>query len=69
VPSLFGRYVYSDLCDGRIRAATLRAGRVTSGRPLALPTLSQVSSFGQDAQGRIYVMSITGPVYRIAAPS
>jgi glucose/arabinose dehydrogenase len=68
VPSLFGRYVYSDLCDGRVRAVRLRAGRVTRGRPLALPKLPQVSSFGEDSQGRVYVMSLSGPVYRIAAP-
>ena len=68
VPSLAGRYVYSDLCDGRIRAARLRAGRRTRGRPLDLPTLSQVSSFGEDGRGRVYVTSLAGPVYRLAAP-
>jgi glucose/arabinose dehydrogenase len=68
VPSLLGRYVYSDLCDGRIRAARLRAGRRTRGTPLDLPRLSQVSSFGEDASGRVYVVSLTGAVYRFAAP-
>jgi glucose/arabinose dehydrogenase len=68
VPSLAGRYVYSDLCDGRIRAARLRAGRRTTGRPLGLPTVPQVSSFGEDALGRVYVVSLSGPVYRLAAP-
>jgi hypothetical protein len=68
VPSLAGRYVYSDLCDGRIRAARLRAGRRTRGRPLDLPTLSQVSSFGEDGRGRVYVTSLAGPVYRLSAP-
>ena len=68
VPSLFGRYVYADLCDARIRSARLRAGRVPQGRPLALPKLSTVSSFREDASGRVYVTSLDGPVYRIAAP-
>jgi glucose/arabinose dehydrogenase len=68
VPSLAGRYVYSDLCDGRIRAARLRAGRRTRGRPLNLPKLSSVSSFGEDARGRVYVTSLAGPVYRLSAP-
>jgi hypothetical protein len=68
VPRLTGRYVYSDLCDSRIRVVTLRDGRLSHGTPLALrPKLEQVSSFGQDALGRIYVTSILGPVYRIAA--
>jgi glucose/arabinose dehydrogenase len=68
VPSLAGRYVYSDLCDGRIRSARLRAGRTTTGRPLNLPRVSQVSSFGQDNRGRVYVVSLSGSVYRLAAP-
>ena len=69
VPSLFGRYLYSDLCDSSIRAARLHAGSVPQGRVLSqLPKVSQVSSFGQDAQGRVYVVSLSGPVYRFAAP-
>jgi hypothetical protein len=68
LPRLAGRYVYSDLCDSRIRVITLRPGRLPHGRPLQLsPKLEQVSSFGEDARGRIYVTSILGPVYRMAA--
>jgi glucose/arabinose dehydrogenase len=68
VPSLNGRYVYSDFCDGSLRSARLRAGRVTQGRPLALPKVPQVSSFGEDNSGRVYVVSLAGSVYRFAAP-
>jgi hypothetical protein len=68
VPSLAGRYVYSDFCDGRIRAARLRAGRVAQGRPLSLPRIGQISSFGQDNSGRVYAVSLDGAVYRLAAP-
>jgi glucose/arabinose dehydrogenase len=68
VPSLAGRYVYSDLCDSRIRAARLRSGVRTTGRPLNLPRVSQVASFGEDGRGRVYVVSLAGPVYRLSAP-
>jgi glucose/arabinose dehydrogenase len=68
VPSLAGRYVYSDYCDGRIRAARLSGGRARNRRVLGLGRLAQVSSFGEDAQGRAYVVSQSGPVYRLAAP-
>jgi glucose/arabinose dehydrogenase len=68
VPSLNGRYVYADFCDGRIRSARLRPKQIPQGRPLALPKLSAVSSFGQDNRGRVYVVSLAGPVYRLAAP-
>jgi glucose/arabinose dehydrogenase len=67
LPALAGRYVYSDFCDGRIRSARLRAGRRATGRPLNLRTVAQVSSFGEDASGRVYVVSQSGPVYRLAA--
>jgi glucose/arabinose dehydrogenase len=68
VPSLLGRYVYSDACEGTIRGARLRAGRRTTGRPVAVPKVPAVSSFGEDARGRVYVVSLEGPVYRLAAP-
>jgi glucose/arabinose dehydrogenase len=67
VPALYGRYVYGDFCEGRIRAARLRPGRTTTGRPLALPQVASLSSFGLDASGRVYVTSLAGPVYRFAA--
>ena len=47
--------------------ATLRAGRRAQSRTLAVPAVSGVSSFGEDASGRLYVVSLNGPVYRFAA--
>jgi hypothetical protein len=67
VPALYGRYVYGDYCEGRIRAATLRVGRRISGKPLALPKVGGLSSFGEDSAGRVYATSLNGPVYRLAA--
>jgi glucose/arabinose dehydrogenase len=67
VPALYGRYVYGDFCDNRIRAATLRAGHRTTGKPLSLPKVPALSSFGEDAAGRVYATSLNGPVYRIAS--
>ncbi|MEN3280399.1 MAG: hypothetical protein V7607_1539 [Solirubrobacteraceae bacterium] len=67
VPALFGRYVYGDYCEGRIRAAKLRAGHQTTGKVLSLPKVGGLSSFGEDAAGRVYATSLNGPVYRLAA--
>ena len=68
VPALFGRYVYGDLCEGRVRAARLRPGRRTRGRIVPrLRKVDSLSSFGEDARGRVYAVSLAGPVYRIAA--
>jgi hypothetical protein len=64
VPSLYGRYVYGDYCQGRVHAARFKGRRVTSDRALALPRLGAISSFGEDGRGRVYVTSLDGPVYR-----
>jgi glucose/arabinose dehydrogenase len=64
---LYGRYVYADLCKGQLRAVRLRPGRATGDRALGLPKVDQVSSFGEDGRGRVYVAGLGGPVYRIAA--
>jgi glucose/arabinose dehydrogenase len=63
---LVGSYVYGDFCKGQIRAARLRPGAASRDRALGLPTVDSLSSFGEDARGRVYVTSLGGPVYRIA---
>ena len=67
VPGLYGRYVYGDYCNSHLRVATLRAGRRAQSRTLSVPPISGVASFGEDASGRLYVVSLNGPVYRFAA--
>jgi len=64
--SLYGSYVYGDFCDGVLRAATLHTGSVSRRRLLGL-TVPGLTSFGQDPRGRVYALSITGPVYRLVA--
>ena len=64
VPALRGRYLYGDLCSGRIWSVRLSDGRATAWRrePLGVP---QLASFGEDAGGEVYAVSLTGTVYRI----
>jgi Glucose / Sorbosone dehydrogenase len=62
VPSLNGRYVYGDNCNGKIHAADARTG--ANNGPTALG-VSSLTSFGQDACGHIYAASLEGPVYRL----
>jgi glucose/arabinose dehydrogenase len=66
VPALYGRYVFGDFCRGRIESAKLRPGRATQQRTTRLRVPS-LSSFGEDARGRVYAVSLEGPVYRITA--
>ena len=64
--SLYGSYVFGDFCKPGIRAVKLRSGGAGAVRLLnAGRSLSAVSSFGEDAAGRVYVTSLDGPVYRL----
>jgi glucose/arabinose dehydrogenase len=65
LPDLAGRYVFGDYCLGKIWSASLEAGQ-PSAADLGLPAVPNLSSFGEDACGRVYVASLDGPVYRLA---
>jgi len=65
LPALAGRYVYADFSKGQLRSAVLSPGNASDDRPLGL-NVSLVSSFGEDARGRVYVTSLNGPVYRLS---
>ncbi len=64
IPSLFGQYVFSDYCSGRIWTLAQSGG--TWSRMLLLDTPYNVASFAEDRNGEIYAIDITGgTVYRI----
>jgi len=67
LPSLRGRYVYADLCEGQLRALVPHLRRASDDHKLGLQVESP-SSFGEDDQHRLYVASIEGPVYRLVSP-
>ena len=63
--SLYGAYVYGDLCDSRLRVARLRASGARGDRALGVRVPSLVS-FGEDARGRVHAVSLDGAVFRLA---
>jgi glucose/arabinose dehydrogenase len=64
--SLYGRYLYGDFCEGELHSFTADPSRRASDdRALGL-RVEQLSSFGEDASGRLYAVSLDGPVYRLA---
>ena len=65
LPTLYGRYLYGDFCLGELRSFTAEAGApARDDRPLGLE-VDSLSSFGEDASGRVYATSLDGPVYRL----
>jgi glucose/arabinose dehydrogenase len=63
-PSLRGRYVYSDYCSGQLRSLVPHLHHASGDRRLGIEVPSP-TSFGEDDQGRIYVCSQEGAVYRL----
>jgi hypothetical protein len=59
-----GTYVYGDFCDDRLRGARLRGGGAAGDRALG-PRVGGLVSFGEDARGGVYAVSLNGPVYRL----
>jgi hypothetical protein len=64
--SLYGRYLYGDNCNPGIYSVKLRTGHATGARTLPFK-VHGLSSFGEDARGRIYLTALGGQLYRLAA--
>lgn len=65
IPDLRGWYVFSDYCSGTIFAVRSDATGVNTPRTL-LETDARVSSFGQDANGELYLSDLAaGVIYRV----
>ena len=65
IPDLYGAYVFADFCAGALEAIREKDGQVIDHRILG-PVVSSLSSFGEDAQGELYAMSLGGGLYRLA---
>jgi hypothetical protein len=64
IPAAQGRYFYGDYCSGTIWAVTPRGSRTSTPRRLPIE-VSGLSSFGEDAAGELYLLSLEGDVYRL----
>jgi hypothetical protein len=69
-PALAGRYFFADYCGGWIRSFVIQNGQATGVRDHTddLGTVPEISSFGEDGVGELYVVSLAGTVYRVTAP-
>ena len=66
LPALLGRYVYGDFCGGQIHSLALALPLATEDADTGL-NVPQLVSFGEDAGGCVYAVSLGGTVYRLAA--
>ena len=65
LPALQGRYLYGDFCDGQLRSLLPPSeGSSKDDRREGLEVPALVS-FAEDDSGRIYAVSLAGPVYRL----
>jgi glucose/arabinose dehydrogenase len=64
LPAFDGRYVYADYCLGEVILLGVRDGKLATRRSTRI-YLPGVTSFGKDAQGRVYAAIATGAVIRL----
>jgi hypothetical protein len=68
-PRLFGMYTYGDYCSGMIWGATPQHDGIVTTQ-LLQDTIMQISSFGEDVYGELYVIDIQeGSVFQITDPA
>lgn len=66
-PPLAGTYFYGDYCAGFVSSFRLQNGQPAGQTtwPLLTPSGGQITSFGEDARGELYVMTQSGGLFRI----
>ena len=64
VASLQGRYVYGDFCSGKIWSLVIQNGKAADVRTESI-NVPNLSSFGLDARGELYAVSLSGTVYAV----
>jgi glucose/arabinose dehydrogenase len=67
IPALRGTYFYGDFCAGFVRSLSLINGTATQffDWPNLRPAGANITSFGEDGAGELYIMTSGGALYRI----
>jgi len=66
VPGAVGRYFAGDYCSGDVSSFRVVDGEATDVRREPF-RLSELSSFGEDARGELYLVSLLGAIYKVAS--
>ncbi|MEM7416883.1 MAG: PQQ-dependent sugar dehydrogenase [Gemmatimonadota bacterium] len=68
-PDFRGRYFFGDFCDGWVRSFFHDEGVQSEYDHAAdFGTIGSLASFGEDASGELYIVSMSGAVYRVTDP-
>ncbi len=69
LPQLVGRYFFGDFCTGLVRSFRYDGGAAVDvqDHTAELGPQAGLSSFGEDADGELYLLDIEGIVYRLVA--
>jgi glucose/arabinose dehydrogenase len=66
IPALTGSYLYGDFCESEVRVLEVEDGEVTGSGLLGVSVnQGTLVSFGEDAEGELYVLSFEGTLSRI----
>lgn len=67
LPSLYGAYIYGDYCSGKVWSLRRSDGQVTENFELVKdpPPGLEISAFGEDQAGELYILSLGGQIYRL----
>ena len=60
-----GRYFFGDYCSGTVWSLRIEDGKAVDVRRESF-RVGDLSSFGEDARGELYLVSLLGPVYRLS---
>lgn len=67
-PRMRGLYFFADFCSGEIWGVDRAAIPADAPAPM-LDTTENIVSFGEDARGELYVISLGGAIYRLVDPA
>ena len=65
LPELAGRYLYSDFCGGYLKSFFATGNGITEQRDWEIGDIGRVVSFGQDADGELYLLTGDGAIHKI----
>lgn len=65
--ALYGAYIYADYCSGKIWGLRQNGESVTEHRLLVHSDVKEITSFGEDLAGNIYILSRNEGIYQLEA--